>query len=96
VGNGLDRFERGTSPSLPGTPIKAKNNKRRDEAKLLHPLKFVFLFAQIAQEQFLQQLIAVDAGDERAGVVIVGDISGVLGKNIAHKLIYGVIAVFLK
>lgn len=52
----------------------------------------LFLVLEIAAHQLLQQLIAVDAADERAGVVVVGDIRGVLGEDVPHELIDGVVA----
>ena len=55
-----------------------------------------FLFFQITLHQLLQQLIAVDAAYQRAGVVVVGDVGGVLGQDIAHDLVDGVVALDLQ
>ena len=37
------------------------------------------LLVQVAGQQLLQQLVAVEAADEAAGVVVVGDVRRVLG-----------------
>ena len=47
---------------------------------------------EIAFQQHLQQLVPVQLADERAGVVVVGDVGGVLAEDIAHNLVDGVIA----
>ena len=54
------------------------------------------LFAQIAAHERLQQLVAVELADERAGVVVIRDIGGVLRQDIADDLVDGVIALFLQ
>ena len=46
---------------------------------------------EIALQQHLEQLIPIQLADQRAGVVVVGDIGGVLAEDIAHNLIDGVI-----
>ena len=51
---------------------------------------------QIAPNQFLHQLVTIQLADHAAGIVIVGDIGGVLGQQVAHDLIDGVIALFLQ
>lgn len=50
------------------------------------------LFVQIAGQQLLQQLIAVEAADEAAGVIVVGDIRRILGENVADELVDRVVA----
>ena len=52
----------------------------------------LFLVLEIAAHQLLQQLIAVDAADERAGVVVVGDVRRVLGEDVADELVDRVVA----
>jgi hypothetical protein len=54
------------------------------------------LFAEIAHKELLQQIVSVDAADEAAGVIVVRDISGILGKNITDKLVDRVIALLLE
>ena len=54
------------------------------------------LLAQIAFHQHLQQLIAVDLTDQGTGVVMICDVSGILGQNVTHDLIDRVIAFFLQ
>ena len=44
--------------------------------------------------QFLQQLVPVNAADQAAGVVVVCDIGGVLGEDVAHDLVDGVVTLF--
>ena len=51
---------------------------------------------QIALYQHLQQLVPVDLADQRTGGVVVGDIGGILGENIAHDLVDGVVALLLQ
>jgi hypothetical protein len=52
--------------------------------------------SQIVLEQHLEELVPVQAADESPGVVVIGDIGGVLGEDIAHDLVDGVIAFFLE
>ena len=54
------------------------------------------LLAQVFADQDLEQLIPVDLADQSPGVVVVGDIGGVLGEDITHDLIDGIIALFLQ
>ena len=44
---------------------------------------------QIVLDQSLQQLVPVNLADEGAGVVVVGDIGGVLGQDVTHDLVDG-------
>jgi hypothetical protein len=54
------------------------------------------LLTKILADQHLQQFIPIDFADQGAGVVVVGDIGGVLGKNVSHNLIDGIIALFFQ
>ena len=54
------------------------------------------LLTQILPHQHLKQLVPVNLADQGPGVVVVGDIGGVLGQDIAHDLIDGVIALLLQ
>ena len=47
---------------------------------------------QVAGQQLLQQLVAVKAADEAAGVVVVGDVRRVLGEDVADELVDRVVA----
>ncbi len=58
-------------------------------------VSFDFL-TQIACEQLMHKLITVNTADKTACVIVVCDVSRILGKNIADKLIYGIIALNLK
>ena len=52
--------------------------------------------SQVVSDQRLKQLVPVRLADKSPGIVMVGDISGVLRQNIAHNLIDGVIALLLQ
>ena len=54
------------------------------------------LHLQIILHQHLQQLIAVDLADQRAGRIVVGDIGGILGEDIAHDLVDRIVALLLE
>ena len=54
------------------------------------------LLPQISADQHLQQLVPVDLADQGPGIVVIGDVGGVLGENITHDLVDGVIALFLQ
>ena len=51
---------------------------------------------QILTHQLLQQLVPVHLADHGTGVVVVGDIGGILGQDIADDLIDGIIALLLQ
>ena len=51
---------------------------------------------QIAAYQFLQELVPVQLADHTAGVVVVGDIGGILGQQVANDLVNGIITLFLQ
>ena len=44
----------------------------------------------------MQQLVAIQLADQRAGVVMVRDIGGVLRQDVAHDLVDGIIALILQ
>ncbi len=52
------------------------------------------LYSEVCLNELAHKLIAVDAADEGSCALMVGDICGVLGENIANQLVYGVIALF--
>jgi len=54
------------------------------------------LLMEIFTHQNLEQLIAVDLADERAGLIMVGDIGGIFGQDIAYDLVDRVVAFFFK
>ena len=54
------------------------------------------LLAQVAYKQLLQQLVAVEAADKCARVVVVCDIRRVLADDVTNQLIYRVIALTLR
>ena len=55
-----------------------------------------FLLAQVAAQENLQQLVAIQLADQRARLPVVGDVGGVLRKDVAHELVDGVIALLLQ
>ena len=52
--------------------------------------------AQIALQQRLQQLVPVQLANEGPGVVVVGDVGGVLAEDVAHQLVDGIVALLLQ
>ena len=54
------------------------------------------LLLQILLNQNLQQLVTVDLADEGAGVVVVGNVSGILGEDVTNDLVDGIVALFLQ
>jgi hypothetical protein len=46
--------------------------------------------------QILQKLITIDFADHASGIIIVGDVCGILSKKIANNLINGIIALFVQ
>ena len=59
-------------------------------------LLLFLLLAQIFPHQDLEQLVPVDLANHGPGVVVVGNIGGVLGQDIAHDLIDGIIALLFQ
>jgi len=53
--------------------------------------RLVLLDMEIGFQEHLEQLIPVDMPDEAAGVVVGGDIGGVLGKDVPYELVDRVI-----
>ena len=51
---------------------------------------------QIAAYQLLQKLVPIQLADHAAGIVVVGDISGILREEIANDLVDGVITLFVQ
>ena len=51
---------------------------------------------QVISDQNLEQFIPVHLADQGPGLVMVGDIGGVLGEDVTHDLINRVIALFLQ
>ena len=54
------------------------------------------LLSEVAAHKRLQQLVAIQLADQRAGVVMVRDIGGVLRQDVAHDLVDGIIALILQ
>lgn len=52
----------------------------------------VSLLVEVGLHQLAHQLVAVDARDKRAGVVVICDVGRVLGEYITHYLVYRVVA----
>ena len=51
---------------------------------------------QIAANQLLKKLVPIQLADHTAGVVVIGDVGGILGQQVAHDLVHGVVALFLQ
>ena len=62
----------------------------------VRPFLSVMSVPEILLYQFLQQLVPIQLADQGAGVVVVGDIGGVLREDVSHDLIDGIIALFLQ
>ena len=61
------------------------------------PLGFgSFLLEQVLANQHLHQLVPVDLADHAPGAAVVGDIGGVLGEEIPHDLVDGIVAFFVQ
>ena len=59
------------------------------------PLGFgSFLLEQVLANQHLHQLVPVDLADHAPGVVVIRDIGGILGQQVADDLVDGIIAFF--
>ena len=69
-------------------------------AKRPHGFRAAVFIGDVSPEilfyQFLQQLVPIQLADQGAGVVVVGDIGGVLREDVSHDLIDGIIALFLQ
>ena len=51
-----------------------------------------FFLEKIFANQNLHQLVPVDLADHGTGIVVVGDVGGVLGQKVTYDLVDGVIA----
>ena len=51
-------------------------------------------FEKVAANQSLHHLVPVQFTNHAAGIVVIGDISGILGEQIANDLVDGVVALF--
>ena len=49
---------------------------------------------QIVAHQLGEQLVPVQTADHRSGVVVVGDVGGILREKIAYDLIDGIVTLF--
>ena len=56
----------------------------------------IILRCKIIFYQGLQQGITVNTADKITRVIVGGDVGRILGQNVTHYLIYGVIALFFK
>ena len=52
--------------------------------------------AQVTLHQHLQQLVAVDLANQRAGMVMIGNLSGIFGKDIPHDLVDRIVSLFFQ
>ena len=52
------------------------------------------LLEQIFAHQRLHQFIPVDLADHTAGIVVVGDVGGILGQQVSNDLVDGIVAFF--
>jgi hypothetical protein len=44
--------------------------------------------------KFLQQFITIQSADQASGVVVIGDIGGILGKQVTDDLVNGIVTFF--
>ncbi len=61
------------------------------------PLGFclgLLLVEKVLANQHLHQLVTVDLADHSPGVVVVGDVGGILSQQVANDLVDGVVAFF--
>lgn len=68
---------------------------KKDPASRQGLFRFITVLAslvQVAGQQLLQQLVAVKAADEAAGVVVVGDVRRILREDVADELVDRVVA----
>ena len=61
-----------------------------------NPLDQSGFIKQIATNKNLQKFVSVDFADHAACVVIVGDVCGIFGQQLADDLVDGVIALFIQ
>ena len=54
------------------------------------------LIKQVTLDQLLEEFIPVQLTNHGAGIVVIGDISGVFSQEIPDNLIDGIVALFLK
>ena len=69
---------------------------RQRAQKVPFAVIFSFFLAEIIRQQLPQKRIPVHTADKAAGVIVIGDVSGVLGKNISHQLINGIVSLYLQ
>ena len=55
---------------------------------------FCCLIEKIVPHKLLQEFVTIELTDEAASIIVIGDIGGVLGKNVADNLIDRVVALF--
>ena len=78
------------------TTVKGHHNKSKRLLQRQKPLGWMglLLIEKVLANQHLHQLVPVDLADHAAGIVVVGDVGGVFGNDVAHQLIDGVVALY--
>ena len=78
------------------TTVKGHHNKSKRLLQRQKPLGWMglLLIEKVLANQHLHQLVPVDLADHAAGIVIVGDVGGVLGQQVTDNLIDGIVAFF--
>ena len=55
-----------------------------------------WLSFKVAFNNIPQQILSTNPGDKFTGIVMIGDVGGILRQNVAHDLVDGVIALFFQ
>ena len=80
------------------TLFSARVRPNKPPPSAFPPVRFAVcvLSLDVIADQGLQQIVAVDAADDGARILVGRDIGGVLRQNIAYQLVDGVVALFLQ
>ena len=54
------------------------------------------LIEQVAPNQSLHQLVPLQLADHAASIVVIGDIGGIFGEQLANDLVVGVVPLFIQ
>ena len=69
-------------------------DRQKLAARMRPPGNLHGLIEEVVPDQLLEQLITVELADQAAGIVVIGDIGGVLRKQIADDLVDRVVTLF--
>ena len=95
--NPIQKGKKGSKTEGKYEVIKMQRQLQNKEAfavaKASWPFGLLFL-EEIFANQNLHQLIPVDLADHAAGIVVVGDVGGILGQQVSNDLVDGIVAFF--